>query len=232
MIGTLLPLKGEIFLIKRVNHCSEYHIIISNIPHLSVLSKSVEESKLNPDIAIFSLRFKNHPLVELVLSLRTHNCQDWVSYFIFSALVLFPSSWKGSCKHISWMPCFSNTARQRGPDPRATGSVSSTLDWKQLPVSQLVELCSSSQAEQLEEIWCRPHCLVPGTWFTPPRYWILICYICLLNSAFLLPFLRMKSTLFSAQSKNRLVIKFSFSFSFEAFMSLKLIYMLYILNKV
>ena len=117
--------------------------------------------------------------------------------------------------------------------PSSVGTVlCSSLCWEDLPVLQLVELYGNSQAEWLEEIWWKPHCLVHGMWFTPPRYWILICYICLLNSAFLLPFLRMKSRLFSAQSKNQPVIKFSFSFSFEAFMPLKLIYMLYILSKV
>ena len=107
-----------------------------------------------------------------------------------------------------------------------------SLCWEDLPVLQLVEFHADSQAERLEVIWWKPHCSVHGMWFTPPRYWILICYICLLNSAFLLSFLKMKSRLFSAQSKNQLVIKFSFSFSFEAFMPLKLIYMLYTLNKV
>lgn len=117
--------------------------------------------------------------------------------------------------------------------PRAVDSaLPSALCREFPPVLQLVELYSGFQAEQLEAIWWKPHCLVHGMWFKPPRYWILICYICLLNSAFLLPFLRMKSRLFSAQSKNQPVIKFSFSFSFEAFMPLKLIYMLYILNKM
>ena len=117
--------------------------------------------------------------------------------------------------------------------PSSAGAVlCSSLCWEDLPVLQLVELYANSQAEQLEEIWWKPHCLVHGMWFTPPRYWILICYTRLLNSAFLLPFLRMKSRLFNAQSKNQPVIKFSFSFSFEAFMPLKLIYMPYILNKV
>lgn len=94
------------------------------------------------------------------------------------------------------------------------------LPWGQecLPVPQRVEWCPCSQAEQLQETWWKPHCLVHRAWFTPPRYWILICYICLLDSAFLVPFLRMKSRLFRVQSKNRSVIKFSFSFSFEAFM--------------
>lgn len=111
------------------------------------------------------------------------------------------------------------------------GAVSCPLS-EHLPVLQLVELCASSQAGRLGEMWWKPHCLVHEMWFTPPRYWILICYMCLFNSAFLFPFLRMKSRLFSAQSENRSVIKFSFSFSFEAFMPLKLIYMLHILNKV
>ena len=169
----------------------------------------------------------------LLLSGDGHSCAKVLLLFTFLSS-FNPCPEKDSYKHITWQMCYIiHTAQPGRIWPSSAGCVSGlSLGREGLPVLRLGELHANSQAEQLEEIWWKPHCLVHGMWFTPPRLWILICYIRLLNSAFLLPFLRMKSRLFSAQSKNQPVIKFSFSFSFEAFMPLKLIYMLYILNKV
>lgn len=137
-----------------------------------------------------------------------------------------------SPKLLIWQVILSTDRGWAGPGRSpGLGAVSCPLS-ERLPVLQLVELCPSSPAGRPGEIWWKPHCSVHEMWFTPPRYWILICYMCLFNAAFLFPFLRMKSRLFSAQSGNQSVIKFSFSFSFEAFMPLKRIYMLHILNKV
>lgn len=102
-----------------------------------------------------------------------------------------------------------------------------------LPAFAIAELFSNPQARWLAGGELMRATLF-GSWkviYTPKILdFNLLCMS--INSAFLLPFLRMKGRLFSAQSENLLVIKFSFSFSFEAFMPLKHIYMRYVLNEV